>query len=201
MRLHLARHGESEANFSGIFSSRGWKHPLTARGREQAAALAERLAPEKLAAIYSSPLMRAMETAEIVAKTRGMPVITEPALREYDVGIFEGQDFAAGKPFLDGVMADWHAGELESRLQGGDSAIDLVDRMSGLLKRLKTDHKDRETLLLVGHVGIMRIALPRLLTGLTTTITLTELDNCETAVAELVGRRFVARSWGTTALS
>ena len=201
MRLHFARHGESEANFSGIFSSRGWKHPLTARGREQAIALSERLRGETLTAIYASPLMRAMETAEIVARAKGLPVIAEPALREYDVGIYEDQVFAVGKPDFDRVMADWHAGDLESRVEGGDSATDLIDRMSGLLKRLKTRHRNGDTLLLVGHGGIMRIALPRLLTGLTTTMTLADLDNCETAVAELVNRRFVAQKWGATVIS
>jgi probable phosphoglycerate mutase len=201
MRLHFARHGESEANFSGIFSSRGWKHPLTERGRAQASALADGLRNETLAAIYSSPLMRAMETAEIIAKTTWLPVTAEPALREYDVGIYEGQAFAVGQAAFGRVLADWLEGNLDSRVDEGESAVEIIERMHGFLKRLRTDHQEGETILVVTHGGILRVAMPRLLAGLTTTMTLAELDHCETATADLVNRRFVARSWGPAAIS
>jgi bisphosphoglycerate-dependent phosphoglycerate mutase len=59
MRLYLVRHGESEANVLGVFSNRGFKHPLTAHGREQAVGLAGLLAGKGISRIYTSPLQRA----------------------------------------------------------------------------------------------------------------------------------------------
>ncbi|MEO6015380.1 MAG: histidine phosphatase family protein [Devosia sp.] len=201
MRLYFARHGESEANVSGIFSNRGWMHPLTALGHQQANALAARMQAEKLTAIYSSPLMRAIETAEIVGRVLDLPVTAEPALREYDVGVHEGLPYFIGKPEYDRVAADWLAGELDSRIEGGESAIEIIDRMNVLLKRLRTTHAEGDRLLLVSHGGLLGTALPRLLTGLTTTMTLAGLGHCDTAIADLFSRRFLARSWGPATIS
>ncbi len=85
----LVRHAESDWN-----RERRWQGhadpPLSARGREQADELAERLVGEKLAAVYSSDLRRAVETATVVARGHGLDVITDPALREIDVGEWSG---------------------------------------------------------------------------------------------------------------
>jgi broad specificity phosphatase PhoE len=85
----LSRHGESEWN-----RDRRWQGhadpPLTERGREQADELARKLAEAPLDAVYASDLRRAWETAEIVAKARGIPVVTDPMLREIDVGEWSG---------------------------------------------------------------------------------------------------------------
>jgi probable phosphoglycerate mutase len=85
MRLLLIRHAESQGNFEHRLQGRR-EFPLTERGLAQAAALASRLAREGLAAVYSSPIGRAMQTAEIIgAKTR-LDVIPEPGFQEYDFG-------------------------------------------------------------------------------------------------------------------
>jgi broad specificity phosphatase PhoE len=66
-RVYFVRHGQSEANVIHVFSNTGVKHPLTVAGIEQAKALANRLSPEKISAVFSSPLLRATQTAEIKA--------------------------------------------------------------------------------------------------------------------------------------
>ena len=66
MRLYFARHGESLANTTRTFSNRDPWHPLTERGEQQAAELAETLAPEGIGRIFSSPAARAQQTAGIV---------------------------------------------------------------------------------------------------------------------------------------
>ena len=87
--VHLARHGESDWKVD-----RRWQghadRPLTERGREQARALAERLADVDLQAIYASDLRRAWETAEAVAALRELDVVRLPELREVDVGSWSG---------------------------------------------------------------------------------------------------------------
>jgi len=73
MRIFFARHGQSEANLLKVFSNRGWKHPLTAMGRQQAHELAARLRDRNVAAVFTSPLRRAVEAAQIVAEQLRVP--------------------------------------------------------------------------------------------------------------------------------
>ena len=85
MRLLLIRHAESKGNFEHRLQGRR-EFPLTAKGVQQAEALASRLATEPLAAIYSSPIGRALQTAEIIAAKTGLDVAQESGFQEYDFG-------------------------------------------------------------------------------------------------------------------
>jgi len=85
----LARHGETDWNREGRMQGQS-DQPLNALGRAQAGALAEALVGVELAAVYSSDLRRAYETARIVADARGMDVVVTAALREVDFGEWEG---------------------------------------------------------------------------------------------------------------
>ncbi len=67
MRVHFTRHGQSEANVARVVSNRGLVHPLTSQGRSDARRLAASLAGEGIVRVYSSPLLRAIETATVVA--------------------------------------------------------------------------------------------------------------------------------------
>ena len=68
MRLYFIRHGESEANVLHEISNRGAKHGLTEKGRAQVAALAQKLGAIPFVKLYSSPLLRAIQTAEILSQ-------------------------------------------------------------------------------------------------------------------------------------
>src|SRR5947208_2705678 len=85
MRLLLIRHAESQGNFERRLQGRR-EFPLTDRGLAQAQALAERLVPLPLSAVYSSPVGRAMQTAEVISTKACLDVIAEPRLQEYDFG-------------------------------------------------------------------------------------------------------------------
>ncbi|HEX7526613.1 MAG TPA: histidine phosphatase family protein [Gaiellaceae bacterium] len=87
--LLLIRHGETDWNAEGRLQGHT-DRPLNDHGRRQAAALAERLAGEAVAAVYSSDLARARETAEILAERLGLPVVDDPDLRERNWGNWEG---------------------------------------------------------------------------------------------------------------
>ncbi|MHB8648584.1 MAG: histidine phosphatase family protein [Gaiellaceae bacterium] len=87
--LLLVRHGETDWNAAGRLQGHT-DRPLNEHGRRQARALAERLAGEGIAAVYASDLARARETAEIVAARLGLPVATDPDLREKNWGSWEG---------------------------------------------------------------------------------------------------------------
>ena len=87
--LLLVRHGETDWNAEGRLQGHT-DRPLNEHGRRQAAALAERLAEERVDAIVTSDLARARETAEIVGARLGLPVAVDPDLREKDWGTWEG---------------------------------------------------------------------------------------------------------------
>ena len=85
MRLLLVRHAESQGNREFRLQGRR-EFPLTERGQRQAEALATRLAALPLAAVYASPIRRAMDTAEPMAARVGLGVQAEPRVQEYDFG-------------------------------------------------------------------------------------------------------------------
>src|SRR5688500_1044189 len=87
--LWLIRHGESEGNRAGLLQGQR-DYPLSARGRQQAQRLAERLGTVRFDALYSSDLTRALDTARAVSATIGLPVTLDPGLREIDYGAWSG---------------------------------------------------------------------------------------------------------------
>ena len=90
MKLIIFRHGETDGNVKNIVQGAGIDCPLNETGKKQAALLRDKLASEKLPAIYCSHLCRARETAEIVASSNYAPVIERDGLEEVHYGIAEG---------------------------------------------------------------------------------------------------------------
>ena len=88
--IFLVRHGETVDNARQIMQGQT-QGELNARGREQAAQVARRLAAEHLDAVVSSDLRRAIQTAEIIARPHGLTVSTTPLLRERNWGSFTGR--------------------------------------------------------------------------------------------------------------
>jgi phosphoserine phosphatase len=150
--VYLARHGESDWNVE-----RRWQghtdRPLTDRGREQAERLAERLGDVELDAIYASDLRRAWETAEAVARPRGLEVVRVPELREVHVGSWSGltRDECAQR-FPD-AFARWQAGG--SGWEDGESYEAMGERTVAAILRLAAEHPDG-AILVVSHGGPIR---------------------------------------------
>lgn len=87
MKVFLIRHGQSLANAEGVHQGQKVDSPLSSEGKEQAHKLAKRLADEKVEIIYSSDLLRAKTTAEIISNNH-IPIILDKRLREFDSGDF-----------------------------------------------------------------------------------------------------------------
>lgn len=140
--LWLVRHGETDWNADGRFQ--GWTDvPLNAVGRAQSQRLGERLALHEFDGVWSSDLMRAIETARIAI---GEPVV-DSRLRELDFGDLEGAVW-------DGLDADIRAGlrEFDSfRSPGGESMASLVDRVFAFLDGLVPGRH-----VLFAHGGVIR---------------------------------------------
>jgi broad specificity phosphatase PhoE len=151
-RVYLARHGESDWNVE-----RRWQghadRPLTDRGREQARLLGERLADVKLDAVYASDLRRAWETAEAVARPRGLGVVRLPELREVDVGSWSGctRDECAER--FPGAFARWQEGG--SGWDDGESYEEMGERIVETIRTIAAEHSDG-AVLVVSHGGPIR---------------------------------------------
>jgi broad specificity phosphatase PhoE len=128
----LVRHGETEDNAAARFQGR-LDTPLNDRGREQSAALAQAVRGEGLRALYSSPLLRAHETARIVGAAIGLEPILDERLVEADAGEWSGRliaDIVAGEP--EGY-ARWRAADPSFRFPGGESVAEQAQRIAAAL--------------------------------------------------------------------
>jgi broad specificity phosphatase PhoE len=161
--LYFVRHGESVANLTGEFSNSGpSNHPLTPKGIEQAQLLAVSLASRRIARIYSSPLLRAVQTADLLSQTLQVPVEVTEALREWSVGMLEGTSAEQGWILHRQVQEDWFVqGNLESKIPGGESFVEIRDRFVPFIDALVSDgHSADESVVLVGHGGLYVAMLP-----------------------------------------
>ncbi len=201
MRLYFVRHGESEANVLGIFSNRNAPHALTARGMDQARALAERLRAQnvRFSAVYSSPLLRATQTAAIVAEALDQPYATEPALREYDMGVLEGRSDAESWSRYYRLQEAWLAGQdWDMAVEQGESFEDMRRRFVPFVDRLRHTPLEAEAAILcVGHGGLYRCMLPLVLANIThAQVASAPLEPTSCIVAEEQGQDLVCLTWG-----
>ncbi len=160
-RLLLVRHGNTRGNSAERF----WGQTdveLSADGTWQVERLAERLAGEKIDAIYSSQLRRAEATAKIIASRHQMQVITCPELLEINFGEVEGLTFSEiGQRYPELVVA-WPNRDLAFRFPGGESIGELNCRVTNFYDRLQK-HDPGETALVVAHSGVLRLLICHLL--------------------------------------
>ncbi len=198
LRLIFARHGESEANLLHEFSNTGLKHGLTEKGRLQAEILAKRLRRMQVTRIYASPLLRAVQTAEIIAAELGLPFTIHEALREYDVGIYEGRSDAAAWARYNEVDDAWMLhGEAGQRMEGGESLNDIRARFEPFIRELAGQFgAQSESILLVSHGGLYRTMLPQILSNVSAAFSLAHpLRNTGYVTAELRPEGWLCTGW------
>ncbi|MCS7082018.1 MAG: histidine phosphatase family protein [Bacteroidetes bacterium] len=161
--FYIVRHGQTEPNRRNLLQGRGLDAPLNARGRAQAARLAERLAQQPLELIASSPLRRALETAQIIAARHpGVRVRQYPGLSEMDWGLYEGRLVDAElDAILRSLQEAWRQGHVERALPGGESPLDLQRRLRVVIEELLED--PAQHILIVGHGRMLRVLLCTLL--------------------------------------
>ena len=164
MRLYCVRHGESVSNVENIFSNRDPEiHPLTEQGRQQVEQLAGELAARDVSfdAIYSSDLLRSVQTARIIGERLGMEAELRPDMREHDAGDVQGRSDAEAWALYNDVILRWFGSDdPEARLPGGESLTELQERFRGVVKWMEEQHGPDATLLLVGHGGFFLANIP-----------------------------------------
>ena len=139
MRLYMIRHGESEANATR--SHAGWAQiPLTEKGREDAKRAVRALAGISFDKVYTSDLLRAIQTKELVLP--GAPFEQTPLLREIDVGTLAGKtlsecEIALGEEYIT------RRAEKSFTAYGGEDHVDHRTRAAAFLKRLEAENYTR----------------------------------------------------------
>jgi alpha-ribazole phosphatase/probable phosphoglycerate mutase len=148
----IARHGQSDWN-----QERRWQghadRPLTERGREQAQALAARLAHIELDTVYSSDLRRARDTAAVVAESQDLELRQLPDLREVDVGSWSGLTRAEAELRFAEGFARWRAGY--PGWKDGETYEAMTDRVLRAVDEIAAEHEGGR-ILVVSHGGPIR---------------------------------------------
>jgi broad specificity phosphatase PhoE len=155
----LARHGETDWNRENRFQGRA-DPPLNELGRRQAQELAQALAAENVIAVYSSPLRRAMETAEVVAGWLGFHPVSLDALREVDVGSWQGLTRAEIEQRFPEQFRRWL--DYGHGWDDGETYEEMGARVIAAIEELATRHHG-ERIIAVTHGGPIRAALARAL--------------------------------------
>jgi broad specificity phosphatase PhoE len=150
--IYLARHAESDWNAENRFQGHT-DRPLTERGRAQAEALADELADKPLEAVFSSPLHRALETAELVAARHDLPAIPVEALREVDVGGWAGLSRSEVEVRFPDAFGRWLAGG--EGWENGETYDEMAERVLAAVRQIAGEHPE-STVLIVSHGGPIR---------------------------------------------
>jgi len=131
--LYLIRHGQTDWNLQGRYTGQS-DIPLNTTGEQQASAAAAQLEGVKLDAIVSSDLQRARHTAEIIAAQMGLPVQTDPRLREINQGLWEGMHFTEIKTQYEEAFKQRKNNPLTVAPPGGETVGQVQTRVLAALR-------------------------------------------------------------------
>ena len=171
MRIFMARHGETEWNVKRRIQG-STDIPLNENGIRQAHSLAgylERQVVGKggtITHIFTSPLERAKETAEIVGDRLRVPVEAVPGLEEMNFGICEGKSWLEAKAMYPQELSAWEENKRERRILGGESYQDVLDRFFSAYKIIKRrlslaelDGEKDNNILIITHGAVIMLLL------------------------------------------
>jgi broad specificity phosphatase PhoE len=155
VKIMLVRHGETEWNKIHRLQGGDSDTPLNEMGQEQAENLAFRLKDEKLVAIYSSPLQRALHTARAIARYHQLEVNTSLSLKEIHVGKLEGADSLTMKLRWDQLLCRDDDGE--AKKYGVELISDVQDRAWAVIKDLAAKYEEGSVVVVSHYVVIMSL--------------------------------------------
>ena len=149
MRLYLVRHGETDWNKEGRVQGRS-DQELSPLGLRQAQFLGEALRAEPIAAVYSSPLRRAFETAEAIARFHSLCVEPEEGLVEMDHGHLDGLLMEDMRRDYGGFLEEWRVESADLHVPGGESLVELQARAWAAVEGILGRHP-QDTVVAVSH--------------------------------------------------
>lgn len=154
--LFVARHGDAAYHHAHVMSDDGgW---LSETGQGQVRQCAEDLRSQRIAAVYSSPMERAVQSGRLAGDLLGVRHTVVDGLQELGVGTRAGQPWS--DPVMQETYAAWIAGDLTARVPGAESGAEIVERMVGALQSIADQHRGDQVLVFT-HGGVMSLVLPR----------------------------------------
>ena len=156
----LVRHGETEWNVTNIFRGR-IDIELSQTGMKQAELLAEYLSDTKVDAIYSSPLKRALQTAEVIARYHRLSVEITPALLDFHFGRWQGLSRQEVKDKYKALYAEWLKNPHQVQIPDGEKLDDVRKRALGVVESIIAKHEG--TAILVSHRVVNKVLICALL--------------------------------------
>lgn len=185
MKLLLLRHGQCHSNLENRFQGQV-DSPLTDIGRAQALAAAERLRQEPIAAIYSSDLIRARDTAAPVAARLQLPVTLTPLLRECDIGDVQGMTREEFREHSPEACALWESDPIRHRPPGAERYEDVIARCAEFIGQVTAAHQPGDLILAAVHVGSLSGLICAALNLPTRAVLKFRAANCSLSLLELV---------------
>ena len=156
----LARHGETDWNVEEVFRGR-IDVELNETGIKQAELLAEYLKGLSIAAVYSSPLKRALKTAEMIAGYHDLNVGTAPGLIDFDFGKWQGLSHQEVKDSYKELYAEWIRNPHQVEMPGGESLDDVRIRAVGVVDEVIAQYEG--IVVLVSHRVVNKVLICALL--------------------------------------
>ncbi|MDI6704107.1 MAG: histidine phosphatase family protein [bacterium] len=161
MELILIRHAES--NWNKTCRVQGTRDPhLSEIGRRQGELIAQRFNNERLDIIYASPLKRAYQTAEILAKKKNVRLILEERLKEINLGEWQGKTLKEINRRYGDMLNRWYEKPEDVNLPGGERLLEFKDRVVNVFTEIKRRYFSRRVVV-VTHGGVISIYLVHLL--------------------------------------
>jgi alpha-ribazole phosphatase len=156
-RLFLIRHLEPDESMAGRAHG-ALDVPLAPPARERAERLGHALEHIPLAAVYASPLRRALETAIPIAARQGLVPVTHDGLRELDFGEFEGQPYDELERRSPEIFREWMTDPTNVVFPGGEAFTDLRRRALAAAEEIRARHAGGSAAV-VAHGGVTRAIL------------------------------------------
>ena len=156
--IYIVRHGQSEANAQKMFGFA--ENPLTKKGKEQAKLLEKTLHHIHFDKIYSSTLTRAIQTAEIIAKKRGMSIKSIDGIQERDYGkLLMGRTYQETNAILAARNNVPYPERRNYKISDDyENDNEVVARVFQALQKIANENHGR-TILIVSHVAVMKLIL------------------------------------------
>lgn len=178
--IYLVRHGESEANFSGRFCGIT-NVELSLKGREEAVKAGNNLKNYKIEFVYSSPLKRAIDTAEIICDRNGIDlseIMVEDCLIEVNFGLFENLTWDEIREQYREESENWILNKQKYKFPEGDSYADIIKRVSRFIEKIPDNS------LVVTHFGVIQSILLYLNIADDTNLWDYVINNCDIVIID-----------------
>jgi len=162
MDVLLVRHGQTRWNREQVFRG-SIDVELDETGRRQAELLGRALSGRAVTAVYSSPLRRAADTAEAIARPHGLAVATVPAMTDMSFGQWEGKADGEVRDRWPDLYRMWRAEPWRVSMPGGDDLEAVAARSLGALREIVSRHEARDTVVVASHRVVLKVLILGLL--------------------------------------